>query len=264
LHRRRRALQRVAQLADGGRVGAALAEHVLIPLCMHIVYESTSAAVAASSDAALSSSSSSSSSSASASASSSIGGGTASKTATSVAASEGALADEAVRCVGALASRLGWTAYYRLVASVLKPIRSHPQHLRVLVRVLCSIVDRFHFDVAAPSTANVNATALSVAIGSGGVKATSGDAKSSTSLSYSSSRPPAAVVTDAYDPANSTVQRQVAIRERVHARRLVRLDLRLILRLEVAVLTLENHYLFAPAAIVILDAVLIVGNECRR
>jgi hypothetical protein len=50
----------------------------------------------------------------------------------------------------------------------------------------------------------------------------------------------------------------------VHARRLVRLDLRLILRLEVAVLTLENHYLFAPAANVILDAVLIVGNECRR
>ncbi len=38
----------------------------------------------------------------------------------------GALVEEAVRAIGALAGRLSWTAYYRLVNAVLKPIPTHP------------------------------------------------------------------------------------------------------------------------------------------
>jgi U3 small nucleolar RNA-associated protein 20 len=173
LHRRRRALQRAAQLAD--QLGPSSVEKVLIPLCMHIVYETTSAVNSAS-------------------ASSSIGGGTASKTASTVAASEGALVDEAVRTIGALSGCLGWTAYYRLVSSVLKPIRTHPQHLKVLVRVLCAIVDRFHFEVAEPSG----------------------------SAPFEREKKPMnrgnVAVTDAFDPANSTVHRQTNIRDRIQAR----------------------------------------------
>jgi hypothetical protein len=36
------------------------------------------------------------------------------------------LVEEAVRAIGALAGRLSWTAYYRLVNAVLKPIPTHP------------------------------------------------------------------------------------------------------------------------------------------
>jgi U3 small nucleolar RNA-associated protein 20 len=62
-------------------------------------------------------------------------------------ATEQALVTEAVMTLGALAGLLGWSAYNNLVTSTIVRIRLKPEMEKVLIRVLCAVVDHFSFDL---------------------------------------------------------------------------------------------------------------------
>jgi U3 small nucleolar RNA-associated protein 20 len=60
---------------------------------------------------------------------------------------EQALVTEAVMTLGSLAGLLGWSAYNQLVTSTIVRIRLKPEMEKVLIRVLCAVVDHFSFDL---------------------------------------------------------------------------------------------------------------------
>jgi hypothetical protein len=139
LHRRRRALTRLASLVERNTLTSAVLTHIVLPLVAHFIYESPAAR------------------------SGGGGGGdmveiddegeshkvkdfTALKSNSgSKAGSEHVLLEEAIRTIGIICGALPWTAYSSTLSSYTKQIPLKPAYERVLVRVVCTIVDHFHF-----------------------------------------------------------------------------------------------------------------------
>jgi len=56
--------------------------------------------------------------------------------------------EECVKAFAAIASQLEWSPYYRLLTSFIKEIPARPQLEHQLVKLICAILDEFHFDVS--------------------------------------------------------------------------------------------------------------------
>jgi len=69
------------------------------------------------------------------------------------------LLDEAVNCIGWVSYLLPWNAYYQLLLSFLAQVSRKAHIERILVRVVCAIVEQFHFDIK-----NVGSVSVSVSV----------------------------------------------------------------------------------------------------
>lgn len=58
--------------------------------------------------------------------------------------------DEAIKAVGSLCSVMGWTAYYKTINNIIKQIPFHSDREKILIRVVCSVLDAWNFSTAEP------------------------------------------------------------------------------------------------------------------
>lgn len=65
--------------------------------------------------------------------------------------SEQSLLEEAIKTVGQLCGLLSWNAYYSKIVGLIKQIWVKPSLEKILVRLMCNIVDNFQFDLSLPA-----------------------------------------------------------------------------------------------------------------
>ncbi|KAI5069079.1 hypothetical protein GOP47_0015380 [Adiantum capillus-veneris] len=61
---------------------------------------------------------------------------------------DGNLVQAAVEVIACIASQLQWDPYYSLLMRLFRTISSHPENEKTIIKLLCSVLDKFHFTKA--------------------------------------------------------------------------------------------------------------------
>ena len=73
---------------------------------------------------------------------------------------EEGLAQESIATVGALARQLSWSKYHAVLWTALNQFSRHPNQERLIIGMICALLDSFHFDLIETDTAKCHETAV--------------------------------------------------------------------------------------------------------
>lgn len=73
---------------------------------------------------------------------------------------EEGLAQESIATVGAIARNLSWSKYHAVLWTALNQFSRHPNQERLIIGMICALLDSFHFDLITTDTAKCQETAV--------------------------------------------------------------------------------------------------------